>query len=106
MTDPELAEMERVVDRMRRTLSPVSTIATTRYLADVERLLRTVRTERKLTAELRYAIRRLREKCRTTAESARMRAWESSDPELRGRLLGQSACLEYLVRKLSELGGA
>jgi len=104
--ETRIAELERLLETRRRTLDPMSTIAVSRYVADVEILLQTLKEERHILASRTHALRSLARKCTVTAESSRARAQREADAELRGRLLGQAASLEYIAERITMAIGA
>ena len=100
-----IAELEQLLETRRRTLDPMSTIAVSRYVADVETLLQALKEERHAVASRTHALRSLARKCVVTAESSRARARSEADAELRGRLLGQAASLEYVAERITLVVG-
>jgi hypothetical protein len=97
--------IEQVLDRLRLTLSPLTTIAASRYVADLEQVLERLRRTQAAHRARTRALRRLATRCAVTAEASRVRAASTADAELRGRLLGQAAALEHLAERLGLLAG-
>jgi hypothetical protein len=101
----DLAAIEQVLDQLRLTLSPLTTVAASRYVADLEQVLEALRRERAVHRSRTRELRRLATRCTVTAEASRVRAASTGDAELRGRLLGQAAALEHIAERLGILAG-